>query len=114
EKPLALDIVREYLTPLLSHRIDTLVLGCTHYPLLKGLLGNVAGPSVKLIDSAEETARVVGQKLKEYDLEAPPHSVNGHRQFYVSDAPEKFEKTGRRFLGQPIPDVKLLDIGTWV
>ena len=71
EKPVALEIVKEYLVPLLSNQIDTLVLGCTHYPLLKDLLSRVAGPAVRLIDSAEETARTVGRQLKELHLESP-------------------------------------------
>src|SRR5258708_11892977 len=114
EKPLALEIVKEYLTPLLSNRIDTLVLGCTHYPLLKGLLGRIAGPQVRLIDSAEETARAVARTLQENNLAAPPGKGPVGRQFYVSDAPDKFEKTGRSFLGQEIPGVKRVDIGNWM
>jgi glutamate racemase len=114
EKPVALEIVKEYLTPLLENRIDTLVLGCTHYPLLKDLLSRVTGPRVQLIDSAEETARTVGQALREHKLEAPSDGHAVLRQFYVSDAPEKFEKIGRRFLGQEIPGVKQIDIGNWI
>lgn len=113
EKPVALEIVKEYLQPLLKNKIDSMVLGCTHYPLLKNLLAQVAGPSVSLIDSAEQTARTVGKKLKEANLEAPA----GHealRQFFVSDAPERFERTGQRFLGQAIPGVKRVDIGNWL
>ena len=114
DKPLALDVVKEYLVPLLGNRIDTLVLGCTHYPLLKNLLSRVAGSSIKLIDSAEETARAVDLKLKECHSEARSSGQPVLHQFYVSDAPEKFEKTGQRFLGQAIPGVKRLDIGTWL
>lgn len=113
DKPVARDIVKEYLLPLLENRIDTLVLGCTHYPLLKGLLRAVAGPAVALIDSAEETARAVGQSLKENHLEAPPHQAV-RREFFVSDAPEKFERASRRFLGESIPGVKRVDIGAWL
>jgi glutamate racemase len=113
EKPVARDIVKEYLIPLLTHQIDTLVLGCTHYPLLKNILQEVAGPDIQLIDSAQETARAVARRLQDGKLEAPPAS-KGSRRFYVSDAPEKFEKTGRRFLGQEIPPVKLVDIGNWL
>jgi glutamate racemase len=114
EKPVAEAIVKEYLLPLLENRIDTMVLGCTHYPLLKGLLAKVTGPDVRLIDSAEETARSVGRALREHHLEADSERGPAFRQFYVSDAPEKFEKTGRRFLGDVIPSVKRVDIGTWM
>lgn len=113
EKPVALEIVKEYLTPLLTNHIDTLVLGCTHYPLLKNLLTRVAGSEVRLIDSAEETARAVGRQLKERYLEAPSDSPI-LRRFFVSDAPEKFEKIGQRFLGQAIPRVKRVDISQWL
>ena len=114
EKPVAREIVKEYLAPLLTHRIDTLVLGCTHYPLLKGLLREIAGPKVRLIDSAQETARAVARKLEENHLKAPLGSKRVSRRFYVSDAPEKFEKIGRRFLGQAISSVQCVDIGTWL
>ncbi len=112
DKPVALEIVKEYLVPLLKNNIDTLVLGCTHYPLLKNLLAQVAGPAVKLIDSAEETARTVGLELKKLNLEAS--KTDGfNRRFFVSDAPEKFERTGQRFLGQQIPGVRRVDISQW-
>lgn len=113
EKPVALEIVKEYLVPLLKHTIDTLVLGCTHYPLLKSLLAQVAGPQVRLIDSAEETARTVGRELKRRHLETPGKESALHR-YFVSDAPEKFEKIGQRFLGQEIPGVRRVDISQWV
>jgi glutamate racemase len=113
DKPVAIEIVKEYLVPLLSNRIDALVLGCTHYPLLKNLLGRVAGPAVRLIDSAEETARTVGRQLKELHLDAPSGTPVLHR-FYVSDAPEKFEKIGQRFLQEAIPGVKRVDISQWL
>ncbi len=112
DKPVALEIVKEYLVPLLGNKIDTLVLGCTHYPLMKPLLARVAGPSVHLIDSAEETARAVGRELKSANLEAPAEA-DVLRRFFVSDAPEKFEKVGERFLGKAIPGVKRIDISQW-
>ncbi len=113
DKPVAREIVKEYLSPLLAQDIDTLVLGCTHYPLLKTLLVSVAGSKVQLIDSAEETARGVAKTLKERGLQAPAGNAVT-RQFYVSDAPYKFEKIGQRFLGQALPGVKKVDIGSWV
>jgi glutamate racemase len=112
EKPIALEIVKEYLLPLLANNIDTLVLGCTHYPLLKNLLARVAGTKIRLIDSAEETARTVGRQLKELHLETPAGAPR-LRRFFVSDAPEKFEKVGQRFLGETIPGVKRVDISQW-
>jgi glutamate racemase len=113
DKPVALEIVKEYLVPLLTNNIDALVLGCTHYPLLKHVLSRVTGPGVRLIDSAEETARMVGRQLKDLRLEAPA-GTPVLRRFFVSDAPEKFEKVGQRFLGQQIPGVKRVDISQWL
>ncbi len=112
EKPVALEIVKEYLNPLLTHNIDTMVLGCTHYPLLKNLIAQVAGPKVKLIDSAEETARTVGRELQRLNLGVQGGSVV--RRYFVSDAPDKFEKVGERFLGQVLPGVRRVDISQWL
>jgi len=112
DKPVALEIVREYLKPLLAKKIDTLVLGCTHYPLLKNLIAEVSGPDVRLIDSAEETAREVGTELAKMGLFAADQTAR-HR-FFVSDDPLKFERVGKRFLGQPVPDVQRVDIGAWL
>ena len=79
-------VAEEYLAPLLAREIGTLVLGCTHYPLLKPLLGRVAGPAVTLIDSAEETSLELKQLLVERDMLAPPNGGDQvfHR-FAVSD-----------------------------
>jgi glutamate racemase len=114
EKPVTVDIVKEYLLPLLENKIDTLVLGCTHYPLLKNILSRVAGDHVKLIDSAEETARAVHTALQENKLATHEKASSVLREYYVSDAPVKFAKTGARFLGKPLPGVKQVDIGSWI
>ncbi len=114
EKAVAVDIVREYLVSLLEQNIDTLVLGCTHYPLLKTVLSKVAGPHVRLIDSAEETARSVGASLMELKLASDPNNTNRHRHYFVSDSPAKFQKVGERFLGHSISEVKTVDIGHWL
>ena len=114
EKPVAREIVKEYLIPLLAQNIDTLVLGCTHYPLLKNLLAEVSGPRVALIDSAEETARRVGAELARLKLAAPAGSDKAQRRFYVSDSPARFARTGARFLGEAVDDVQWVDIGEWI
>ena len=113
-KPLTKDVVKEYLGPLLQNNIDTMVLGCTHYPLMKNVLANIAGPTVKLIDSALETAIAVAQSLKENHLEAMDTSGSAVYRFYVSDDADRFERAGRRFLGRDIPGVNQVDIGTWL
>lgn len=98
-------IAHEYLDPFVPQGIDTLVLGCTHYPLLKPLLGEVMGNGVTLIDSAQETAAAVGRELIESQLEGPTH-VEGHTHFVVSDAADQFERVGVTFLGDRVRDIE--------
>jgi glutamate racemase len=88
----------EYLTPFQGNGIDTLVLGCTHYPLLKKTLGEILGAGVTLIDSAEPTVRRLGALLQETGMGAKPGVMIGH-QFCVTDASEKFTQIATRFLG---------------
>jgi len=89
-----------YLTSLATSGIDTLILGCTHYPLLKGVIGAFLGPAVTLVDSAEATAHVVQQCLAERDLLR--QDGEGTTSFFVTDAPERFVRVGERFLGQRV------------
>jgi glutamate racemase len=88
----------EYLAPFRGTDIDTLVLGCTHYPLLKTMLVEILGPAVTLIDSAEPTVRRLGALLQETGMGAKPGIMIGH-QFCVTDASEKFTQIATRFLG---------------
>ena len=98
EHPAAELIAREYLAPLHAVGVDALVLGCTHYPLLKPLLERVMGPEVRLIDSGQETAAVVAATLEERGLAAPPGGEPFHR-FAVSDDEARFLQVGSRFIG---------------
>ena len=103
-------VVEEYLEPFKAADIDTLVLGCTHYPLLKPLLAEVMGPDVQLIDSAEETAAETGRTLSEKGLAtADGHDVS-HR-FIASDDPLMFLQLGQRFLGGTIEGVEVRTLG---
>ena len=103
-------IARNYLAPLVSAQIDTLVLGCTHYPLMKTVIGNVVGRQVRLIDSAYETAREAGELLRQQNLEnTEPHQAR--YRFIASDAPDTFLSLGQRFLGSPIDRVETLTLG---
>jgi glutamate racemase len=102
-------IVREYLVPVLAHRIDTLVLGCTHYPLLKPLLQETAGRDVALVDSAIAVAEMAARLLHEKGLETPGRE-NPEHHFFVTDAPHRFQKTGESFLGRSLAP---LDIIHW-
>lgn len=101
-------IAREYLAPLQRAGVDVLVLGCTHYPLLKPLLSRVMGPGVTLVDSAEETAKVVARELERAGLLAGkgPHD---HR-FVVSDDEPHFRKVGARFLGEKLKQVEVVPL----
>lgn len=93
-----------YLKNLKQSGVDTLVLGCTHYPLLKGIIGEVMGKSVTLVDSAEETARVVREILAAR-CESRPNQERGNHHFFVTDVPAGFIRVGNRFLGGALGDV---------
>jgi glutamate racemase len=102
-------VVRRYAEPLLREGVDTLVLGCTHYPLLKPVLRKVMGPDVRLVDSAEATARRVRSILRKRGLLADGPTEGGG--FYVSDIPLKFQEIAQRFLGRTIPLVTQVEAG---
>ncbi len=106
QRPVARAIAREYLAPLVKAKVDTLILGCTHYPLLKEMLREVLGSKIQLIDSAYQVAQHAKVILQHrHALQA---HANGHRpihHFYVSDESKHFTELGRRFLGRPIGPV---------
>jgi len=103
-------VARNYLAPIVSAEVDTLVLGCTHYPLMKTVIGNVVGREVRLIDSAHETARQAGEVLRAHGLDN--ETPDGARyRFIASDAPDTFLSLGQRFLGSPIDRVETLTLG---
>ncbi len=110
DRPATKLIAHEYLDALRGEGIDTLVLGCTHYPLLKPLLAEVMGPGVALIDSAEETARAVAQELEESGIQGPTDERAAVR-FAVSDAAVQFERVGQAFLGERLRDVETVVLG---
>jgi len=106
EHPLAERVVQEYLRPLKNKTIDTLLLGCTHYPLLKTFIQKELGAKVSLVDPATRCA----QKLKELLLSSQLDNLQKelpHYQFFVSDDPEKFRLLGKTFLNYPIEHVSL-------
>ena len=102
-------VAREYLAPLIVAKVDVVVLGCTHYPLLKPLLARVLGPTVTLVDSAEETARAVAKVLGEQGLREPAGAPLTHR-FAVSDDPARFTTVGSRFLGERLGGVEVVSV----
>ncbi|HKW12636.1 MAG TPA: glutamate racemase [Gemmatimonadaceae bacterium] len=99
-------VAQEYLAPLLREDVDTLVLGCTHYPLLKDVIADVLGGTVRLIDSAEETARETSLVLGNQRLAAKSDAEPQHR-FIASDDPLMFLQLGQRFLGGAIESVEV-------
>lgn len=105
EHPVTRLTAQEYLAPLLTQDIDTLVLGCTHYPLLKPLLQSVVGPDVALLDSAEAIALRTAAILREKRLGNPQRCAPRH-VFHVTDVPHRFQEIGARFLGQVLADVR--------
>jgi glutamate racemase len=110
DHPAAELIAREYLAPLVAAQADALVLGCTHYPLMKPLLGRVMGPGVALIDSAEETALEVRRVLEEGGLAAPAGHQASHR-FAVSDDEARFRQVGARFIGERLGAAEVVRLG---
>ena len=102
-------VSRRYLEPMKALDIDTLVLGCTHYPLLKSALQTVMGKEIRLIDSAEETALEVMKLLREKDF-ANKSDGNGECIYYLTDIPHRFTETGKRFLGEDLENVNVIDI----
>jgi glutamate racemase len=109
EHPAAELVAREYLAPLADAGVEALVLGCTHYPLLKPLLQRVMGPGVSLIDSGDETAAVVAAALGEAGLTAPPGTEPLHR-FAVSDDEARFRQVGSRFIGDRLGAAELVAV----
>jgi glutamate racemase len=100
---------REYLAPLRASGVDTLILGCTHYPLLSGLLQHVIGPDVVLISSAEETAKDVWGVLVEEELEREEGDTPRH-EWRCSGDPLHFRMLAERFVGPGIGDVGRADL----
>jgi glutamate racemase len=97
--PELLDVAHSYLDPLSGEGIDTLILGCTHYPLLTGVISYVMGEQVTLVSSAEETAKDVYRTLVRRGLERDAQLGAPTHQFLTTGDPEEFQRIGRRFLG---------------
>ncbi len=103
---IAQDVSNEYLKALPKKGIDTLILGCTHYPLLKEVIQNSVGKKVKLIDSGIETAKEVKKILEKKNLlNNYKQTERNHSVFYVSDFPHKFKEVSQRFLSKELKHV---------
>lgn len=109
EHEVTLRIAQHYLESLSRDGMDTLILGCTHYPLLKKIIARVVGEGVALIDSAEAVAATLKEMLGEKKLLATT-TQKSPLQIYVTDLPARFEITARRFLDEAIPVVKRITL----
>jgi len=98
-------ITKEYLAPLLKEKIDTLILGCTHYPHLVRVIWSITGPDVKIIDPAEETALEIKQLLKRVGT-LRTTAIPPKYHYYVTGSPIHFQEVGSRLLGKVLPAVK--------
>jgi len=101
-------VVRKYLKPLMKKNIDALILGCTHYPLLKGLIGSTM-KGVKLVDSSTAVAKRVKEILISKNMQSDRNKKRGKAVYYVSDDPKAFRKVAHIFLREKI-DIKRVDL----
>ncbi len=94
-------VIKRYLAPLMDAKVDTIILGCTHYPIIKEAISSVMGEDLTLIDSGRETALYAKNVLAEKGL-LNDSNEKGRCEFYVSDTPEGFENVAGVFLGKDI------------
>jgi glutamate racemase len=100
-------IAERYLTPLLAEDIDTLILGCTHYPLLDSVIKNVVGDNITIIEPGKEAAKLLKKFLHDNDLE---NNGKGSLKIYLSDIPRNFERTVVKFLGERPGKIQLVNL----
>lgn len=109
--PELFEVAQEYLTPLIEADIDTLVLGCTHYPLMSAAIQYVMGPGVRLVSSAEETAADVYRMLVSHGIQRTAHSRPTHRFESTGDDERAFRTLAARFLGPEVRHVENFPTG---
>ncbi len=108
DHPVTRMTAQEYLRPVLAEQVDSLVLGCTHYPLIKPLVQDVVGPEVRLVDSAITVAEQAAETLNQLGLANPGETLADY-QFTVTDIPLRFQTIGERFLGRSLGTLTKLD-----
>jgi glutamate racemase len=119
DHPVTAEVVRIYLTELLEHaqeedlNPDTLVLGCTHYPLLRPMMETAVAPAIRVIDSAQATASQAAQMLggRHRGGGLVRGDASSRCRFFATDSVVKFKRLGARFLGTPLNEVELVDLG---
>lgn len=109
EGSVPLEVARTYLDELARASIDTLVLGCTHYPLLRDVIATVMGSGVRIVDSAEATTDVVEHILDGLDMRVD-HGSAGQYRFLATDTPENLARVGARFLGHELGSIDWVDV----
>ncbi|HMG32327.1 MAG TPA: glutamate racemase [Blastocatellia bacterium] len=111
EHPVTRQVAEEYLTELSGTGVDSLVLGCTHYPILRGVIQSVMGDGVRFVDSGEAVAEAVAQLLQESNLLCDDNR-NRTEEFFVTDSADRFKRVAERFLGRPLESVQSIELGT--
>ena len=107
DHPVMRQVAEEYLLELRNARLESLILGCTHYPLITALITALMGPEVTLVDSGAEAARAVATLLRERGQLAP--SAEAQHRFYLSDEPRNFTRIAQGFLGRTLPAPIIVD-----
>ena len=102
DDPITRLTIERYLEPVMKAEVDTIILGCTHYPIIKKAISQVVGDSVRLIDSGKETAIYAAKILKQNNLLCADKERKGKNEFYVSDTPDGFENVASVFLGENV------------
>jgi glutamate racemase len=110
DDPLVRLAVRQYICPLLERGMDVLVLGCTHYPILADLIAEIVGPAVQVIDSAQQCAHDVADRLRAQGMMRSSGNNHPMMRCFVTDDPERFQLLGSRFLGVAIKNPQLVSI----
>jgi len=111
DSPEVLAVAEEYLAPMRHAAVDTLVLGCTHYPFLEGAISYVMGPDVSLVSSDTETAKDVYRQLVTRDLLAGPDAAPRHVYEATGDSADEFLRLAHRLMGREVTDVRLVQTG---
>jgi len=103
-------VAQSYLEPLSRAGVDTLVLGCTHYPLLRGVIGQVMGDAVQLVDSAEETARAVEELLESRGMSNDSAQFAGKHRFFTTDVSDTLLNLAEKFFAAEIKQLEIIDL----
>jgi glutamate racemase len=108
--PVTRQVAEEYLAGLRSSRVDTLVLGCTHYPILRPVIEDTMGDHIRFIDSGEAVADQIANMLEERDLIRKDEQPR-FEEFFVTDSADRFRRVAERFLGRPLESVETVKLG---